>query len=226
MNHIEVEATGEVERYLLGELNEAEQLGFEQHYFECGECAEHVRLSTIFETNLQAVLREPFPLPRESGSEHSTAPARRQWPTLAAMAAAVVMAAGLGYQNLVQLPQLRQALALADAEDSPATYYLAETRSEGDTLVVPNGARHVSLLFNQTPGRTFPFYDCTLQDESGATVRQFRVPVRPNLEEWQLRLSTRGLSARSYILKVRGAAAESGLAVEQIAEYHFRLEFR
>jgi hypothetical protein len=226
MNHIEVEATRAVERYLVGEMNEGEELEFEEHYFECCECADDVRLSSIFLANLKAVLREPYPLEKASRRGLFTAPAPRRWMTGGAIAAAVMLAAGMGYQNLVQLPQLRRELALANAEDSPPTYYLAQTRSEGDTLVIPSGTRHVSLLLNPMPGRTYPFYDFTLEEESGKTVRSFRVRGPVNQEEWQIRLSTEGLGAQSYALKLRGLSTASGAALEPVAEYHFKLEYR
>src|ERR1044072_7052993 len=36
------------ERYLIGELPPAEREAFEQHYFECEDCAEDVRLGSSF----------------------------------------------------------------------------------------------------------------------------------------------------------------------------------
>jgi hypothetical protein len=79
---------------------------------------------------------------------------------------------------------------------------------------------------NQTPGRIFAFYECTLQDDNGKTVRAFRVRGPGNQEEWQIRLSTDGLSAQSYMLTVRGESTATGTNLEPVAEYHFKLEYR
>jgi hypothetical protein len=226
MNHVEAEATGAIVRYLLGEMTETEQTDFEGHYFVCGDCAEEVRVSAVFLENLRAVMREQNFSPRESGPARVTEMPRRRWLEVAGLAAAVMLAAGLGYQSLVQVPQLRREIQAANAEDSPPTYYLAETRSPGDPMVLTAGTRHFALLLNQTPGRIYPFYECELLGEDGKTLRTFRVPAASNQEEWQLRMQARGLSSQAYTLKVRGASSATSRQLSDVAEYHFRLEFR
>jgi len=226
MNHAEAEATGAIERYLLEEMNETEQTDFEDHFFDCRECAEEVRVSTVFLENLRSVLQEQPPLPEEGAHARITEMPRRRWLEVAGLAAAALLALGVGYQNLVEIPQLRREIRAANAEDSPPTYYLAETRSAGDVIALPSGTRHFALLLNQTPGRIYPFYACDLQDESGKTARAFRVPAASNQEEWQLRLSTEGLSAQAYTLIVKGASTAASTDLTDVAEYHFRLEFR
>jgi len=42
MAHEEAEKTHAVESYLLNELTEEERSRFEEHYFECNECADAV----------------------------------------------------------------------------------------------------------------------------------------------------------------------------------------
>ena len=63
-------------------------------------------------------------------------------------------------------------------------------------------------------------------DESGKMARTFRVPAASNQEEWQLRLSAAGLSAQAYTLKIRGTSTAASTGLTDVAEYHFRLEFR
>jgi hypothetical protein len=226
MNHVEAEATEAIGRYLLGEMDEDEETDFEKHYFECVDCAEEVRISTVFLANLRAVLMEPSSSPAENRGAKVIEMPRRRWLEAAGLAASVVLAVGLGYQNLVQIPQMRQEIQAANAEDSPPTYYLAETRAAEDTIALPAGTRHFALLLNQTPGRIYPFYDCELLDERGKTARAFRVAVAPNQEEWQLRLPAAGLGSQPYTLKVRGTSTATGTNLTDVAEYHFRLELR
>lgn len=46
------------EKYLLGELGDAEAAEFEEHFFECEICAKDVVQASRFAANLKAVLRE------------------------------------------------------------------------------------------------------------------------------------------------------------------------
>lgn len=46
------------EKYLLGELSEAEAAEFEEHFFECETCTEDVVQASRWAANLKAVLRE------------------------------------------------------------------------------------------------------------------------------------------------------------------------
>jgi Putative zinc-finger len=220
MNHVEAEATGAVERYLLGEMSETEELRFEEHFFGCVDCAEDVRASTVFVENLRAVLSEPYEI---TNAVRKRTPGRVQaWVSPLAAAAAIVVALGLGYQNMT----LHHELALANAIESPATYYLSETRSEMNLVTAPKDARRVSLLLNQVPGKTYPFYDCQLRDSSGRIVKSFRPRVTAANDEWQVDLPIKGLTPQTYTLKVRGAADQSGPPAQDVAEYQFRLEIR
>ena len=53
------------EKYLLGELIEAEHAEFEQHYFSCPECLEEVKAGALLMDNARQVFRaEPEITPR------------------------------------------------------------------------------------------------------------------------------------------------------------------
>ena len=82
----EVERDELAERYVLGQLGDREQAAFEDHYFDCAACLEHVRA-------LQDV--------REELSAPTAAVRPRRWPrTVAAIAAAaaLVLAVRVGQQ--------------------------------------------------------------------------------------------------------------------------------
>lgn len=108
MDHTEAERTEAVERYLLGELTEAEREAFEEHYFACPQCAQEVLAGEALRANVRAVLLEDRRLSR------TAAPARRWFrfpsPQLA-WAAAAVFALVAAYDRLVLVPRLQSDLA-------------------------------------------------------------------------------------------------------------------
>ncbi len=58
MTHDEAIRCGAAERHVSGELPSAERDAFEEHFFDCPECAEEVRWELIFAANARALLRE------------------------------------------------------------------------------------------------------------------------------------------------------------------------
>jgi len=59
MDHSQAIETQAAERYLLGELSASEAEDFEQHYFECTDCAEAVESGGVFIANARAVMGRP-----------------------------------------------------------------------------------------------------------------------------------------------------------------------
>src|SRR5271169_4023416 len=109
MDHAEADRAAAVERYLLGELTESEREAFEEHFFGCPECAEEVRLGVRFQANARALLRQNGGWPAAAAPDSVWR--RGWWGTFlpaAAMAGCAVLAAVVGYQNLVVIPQFRQ----------------------------------------------------------------------------------------------------------------------
>ncbi len=98
MDHKSAIQNNAVERYLLGEMPLEERDSFEEHYFACSECAEDIRLGAAMRRDMKVVLRE--------------GPARNWFgwlriPVLVPSCAAAALALVVGYQNLVQMPELR-----------------------------------------------------------------------------------------------------------------------
>jgi len=58
MEHEEAIRLHAAERYVARELSPTEQDAFEDHFFDCAECAEDVRFEVTFAANLRAVLSQ------------------------------------------------------------------------------------------------------------------------------------------------------------------------
>src|SRR5512138_1647333 len=99
-------------RYLLGELSPAERDEFEEHYFDCPDCAQEVHSGAVLRANTRAVLGEAA-----ATAQPSSVRAVRWWqklftfdgPVLAPYGVAAALLLVSGYQNLVVIPGLRSA---------------------------------------------------------------------------------------------------------------------
>jgi hypothetical protein len=105
MTHNQAIETSAAERYLLDEMSEIERFRFEEHFFECAECAEHMRLGH----HLRHHAGELFPTPApETRAEHITSTSATSGGRSSGIsgrvalpwAAAAVLALGLAYQTL------------------------------------------------------------------------------------------------------------------------------
>jgi Putative zinc-finger len=117
MDHRNAVASNASERYLLGEMSEAERFAFEAHYFECVECAADVRAGDILARSVRAVYSDgSAPRPKVPEAVAPLRSWRSAWlttPSLVPLAASVVLCAVVGYQSLVVIPGLDSSRAQA-----------------------------------------------------------------------------------------------------------------
>jgi hypothetical protein len=113
MDHCEAVQKMAAERYLLNEMTPDEREAFEDHLFECPECALDLRSGAAFVEEAKAQLPEltsALPAPAPSRSRESRT--KRKWwqawlqPAFAAPVFATLLLV-IGYQNLVTYPALR-----------------------------------------------------------------------------------------------------------------------
>lgn len=154
MDHDQATATMAAERYLLGDMGGGEQAEFEEHFFDCGDCAADVRDEAMITGAIRAERRAPranvVPMRR---------PSRAPW--LAAAAAAGGMAI-LGYQNVL-LTQAARAISI------PHTHELAleQMRSANDVVEAEplKAAEANELVFNVGSG--YHHYRIEIRDAAG-----------------------------------------------------------
>ncbi|MCC7242100.1 MAG: zf-HC2 domain-containing protein [Acidobacteria bacterium] len=109
MTHQQAVQKQAAERYLLEEMPELERYAFEAHFFECDECADSVRTGALMKDGvhdgLLPVARTPAPAPEVSPlpAPAASSPLRTWLP----WAVAAMLTAGIGYQTLWMLPDLR-----------------------------------------------------------------------------------------------------------------------
>lgn len=231
---VEMHAT---ERYLLGELSEGECAEFEEHFFECSECAEDVRAADALIEGARTSSREA-PSPAEGVAPAPLAArvlplpggARRLrawfWPMPAGVAAALLVTlSGFFWQTLVALPAAQRELALSRAPQPVAWAFLQVSRSDDEQVV--DVARNARLLVLRLSGRgSFPRYRLRLSGP-GPTGRVRDVPGPGVDRELEIGLTLGELPAGRYVLEVEGLTAEAGRAnPPAVTRYPFSLRFR
>jgi Putative zinc-finger len=146
------------ERYLLGELSDAERVEFEAHYFQCPTCAEDVLAASAFVENARAALiadRAAAPAAPERARDRTRGgwfgrwlegPGLRAWGLRAAAVGALPLLALAGYQGLHTVPQLRQEIALRDTPRTLASVTLRPpTRGAAPAITVGPDDRLIQL---------------------------------------------------------------------------------
>jgi hypothetical protein len=231
MDHDMVVRQKMTERYLLGELDPAARDEFEEHFFDCRDCAVDVQAGALFVEQSKIVLAEKPELVAAGLPTTAPVPAKPGW--LAWLRPAVVvpvmvmLLAVIGYQNLVIYPQMQQALnspqVLPWASVNVGTY-----GSEGPVITTRPGEGF--LLFVRIPPESgYSHYTAELYNPGGKLEWSLTIPVASGREtsaqdQWPVRVPGANREAGGYTLTVRGvtAAGES----KEIGRTSFELQIQ
>jgi hypothetical protein len=213
MTHADAVRTLAVERYLLDEMPEIERFAFEEHYFDCAECADDLRAgSTMRKAVKQGLL--PDVAGRAAVPVAGPAIAKRGWSSSVVLpwAAAAMLAVAVGYQALVPPSRLPvQAL-------NPVTLR-PDSRGAVPTVTLEGNAVALTLDVDAPAGSELTY---VLQTSSGARVAEGKlstpaagVPLLLLVPVWTLTPSTQ------YSLAVQGATDG-----QTVGEYRFAVAAR
>lgn len=225
MNHADAIRLGACEKYLLGDLAAPLRDEFEEHYFQCAECARDVQSASLFVTASREALQEPT---APSPVRESTAASRWfRWlrPAFALPAFAALLLV-LGYETLVAVPHWRR---LAAQATSPVLL--------NPVLLHPGISRGTAPVVSITPGQPFalyldiptdppyPSYLVRLQSSNGAT-RDLLTLSSAEIQKPPLLQMPADLAAADYTIQVLGLprAAASPAAASPVAGFSFRVE--
>lgn len=170
MDHREALETMASERYLLGELSPEQRDAYEEHLFDCTECASDAMLGAAFIDRAKAVLptMQASSAPQRGYVPTKAEPAKRDWfawlrPAWLSPALMVPVFASLigiiAYQNLVTYPALEVAANEPQILPAPTPLH-GDTRSalpvvhadllQGSTVLVevPEGGSYASWKFD------------------------------------------------------------------------------
>lgn len=227
MDHAEAVRSGAVERYLLGELAGPERDQYEEHVFDCPQCADNLKATVAFVDNARSVLAAR---PDEISAVRDAVRGQGRWRAvlrgplpLAAAAALVVVVAG----GAIEIRRLRAELSDAQAPGAAAWSFLSVSRGEPEVVTLTGNQRWMGLTLSRSAALTHPFYRCQVRDAAGRVVVESVVPAPPQGEELQIVLPSRRLAPGVHTLVLSGMTAADGpVAAADVARYQFTLRFQ
>jgi len=222
MTHSEAVHQMAAERYLLGELPPEVRDAFENHLFDCPECAFDIRAGVAFVDEARVQLpgltaNPPVSEPQAASSSpvRAVSAAEKHWwswlfatPAFAAPVFATLLVV-IGYQNLVTLPALRT--EATEPRLLPAVALHAGTRGGAPTVAMADRKQGVLLQLDLPSGaEAYTSYAVELYNPQGKLAWSRNVAANAgnaDAETLSIVLPGEGLEAGDYALAISGVAA-------------------
>jgi hypothetical protein len=205
MNHEEAIRLTATERYLLDELSPELRDQFEEHFFECSDCAHDVQAAALFVDQAKHVLAEtaPGPVLVPAAVPEPTHPGWMTWfrPAFAVPAFAVLLAF-LIYQNFVTLPRLQ---AVVDQPQVlPWSSINTSTRGGSTSAAHARKGKSLLLFVNIPPDPRYSRYVADFFDSTGKKEWSLTIPARLAEDALALEVPTGKLESGNYSLVLSG----------------------
>jgi hypothetical protein len=230
MDHNETIRLQAAVKYVLGELSPVQREEYEEHYFDCAECAVDIKALATFADTTREVLRQE----RERQFAKELVPARGGWlrwlqPVVAVPAFAALLLI-IAYQNTVTLPRARQEASSGAAQIAFSSYPLRGVNTageEGRALSIRPGEAFL-IDFDFVPTRSFDNYIGQLEDTQGHVLLRSKITGGNANREAHLPIPAGMLHPGKYILAFYGDPSGSGKANPQndAGRLPFAVEFR
>jgi len=221
MDHNEALESAACEKYLLGELPEAQRDAYEEHYFSCALCADQLRSAAQF-LGASRELFAAFPAARRA--TETKRDSRWAWfrPALALPVFALLLLV-VGYQNLVTIPRYKQ--AATSRVLAMHSLILADTRGdEGLHFQVPAG-EPFGLYVDIPTDTAHSGYTLRLEDPSGRS-SLLRSVTAEEAKKTQVVVVNPVKQAGKYTLVVSSGAdgGAQASATQELARLQFTVE--
>jgi Putative zinc-finger len=214
MDHDMVVRQKMTERYLLDELDPTVRDEFEEHFFDCKDCALDVHAGALFVEQSKVVLAEKPEQVAAGLPATAEVPAKSGW--LAWLRPAVVvpvmvmLLAVIGYQNLVIYPQMQQ--ALNSPQVLPWASVNVGTWGSGGPVITTRPGEGFLLFVRIPPESGYSHYTAELYNPGGKLEWSLTIPVASGKEtsaqdQWPVQVPGANREAGSYTLTVRGVTA-------------------
>ncbi|MBV8816740.1 MAG: zf-HC2 domain-containing protein [Acidobacteriaceae bacterium] len=208
MNHEEAAKLQASSRYLLGDLGEQEMAAFEEHFFNCPECAQDVATGAMFAQDARTVFQEQA---RETVKEGAFERLRRKlWLDFSVPVAAAACCAALAVV-LVQNAGLRHELASLNTPQQPPAVTLKQARG-AEGFYVPAESPFWEARFRLANPNLAATYQCSIEREGKVLKTVTLGPPSPG-QPFSILLKRSDFPAGTYLFKVRPGNSNTVLAV-------------
>jgi hypothetical protein len=215
---------------VLGELSQVQRDEYEEHYFDCAECAVDIKALATFADTTREVLRQE----RANQFAKELVPARGGWlrwlqPVVAVPAVAALLLI-VAYQNTVTIPQAKQGASGGVAQilfNSHALRGVNTAGEEGRTLAIrPDEA--FFLNFDFVPTRSFDNYIAQVEAPDGHVLFRSKIAGGNANQEAHLPVGAGMLRPGRYVLAFYGDPDRSGKIspLNDAGRLPFTVEFR
>jgi hypothetical protein len=212
MDHNEAIQLQAAVKYVLGELSQVQREEYEEHYFDCAECAVDIKALATFADTTREVLRQE----KASQFAKDLVPARGGWlrwfqPVVAVPAFAALLLI-IAYQNTVTIPQVKQEATSSVSQilfDSHPLRGVNTAGEEGRTLSIRPDETFF-LNFDFVPTRSFDNYIGQLEDAGGRVLLRSRIAGGNANQEAHLPIPAGMLRPGKYVLAFYGDPGASG----------------
>ena len=205
MDHTESIRLMAAEKYLFGELTPEQREQFEEHFFDCQECALDVRAGAALVEHSKVVLAEPVAI---SPARMPVAAKVGRWAWLRPAFVVPILAVLLvvvGYQNLVTYPQLKQ--LASSPQILPWASINVSTRGTSTTQISTRPGEGFHLLINIPPDSHYASYTFDLSSPSGRLEWSRTTPAASSDEARSIYVPGANQEQGIYTLAVRGNTA-------------------
>jgi hypothetical protein len=212
MDHHQATQLAAVDKYLLDELPPELRDAFEEHYFDCQDCATDLRASAGF---IDAARREfkLNPLEKSAPVPGSKSRLVSLWPSVLVWSALAASLLVIAYQNVVVYPHFRSEIAELKAPEILPQVSLVGGNSRGGQIpVAAVGSGRPFLLLVDIPAEDrFSSYTCLLYSPSGSLAWRVDVSAQQAKDTVSIRVPGADRGLGEYSLTVQGNMAGSAV---------------
>jgi hypothetical protein len=219
MTHNQATELNSVERYLLEEMTPLERDEFEEHFFDCHDCATDLSATAAFmEAARKELKAHPVAKAKKEGSKASFfAPGLSSgWTSAVAWTALAACLLVIVYQNAVVFPRIRTQVAELQAPQILPVISLVRGNSRGGLLPAANvaPARTVLLSLDIPTQDRFTSYTCLVYSPAGTLLGRLPVTAQEAKDTISIAVPGVGRQPGKYMVKIEGNEQQGGEGVD------------